>query len=91
MIPYTVEIIGKEEPIDAVKLAYAENKQTGSHYLHAVTIDGRIATIDMDKTQVIIWENNPSKEDLATVDRLIKESKEDIMCPTKKTDGMECQ
>ncbi len=74
MIPFTIEIIGKDEPIDAVKIAFGVNRKDGRRYVYAVTIDGRIVSFDSEMPAFILWENTPSKEDFEMIDRLIGES-----------------
>lgn len=79
MIPFTIEIIGRDEPIDAVKIAFGINRKDGKRYAYAVTIDGRIASFDAEMPAFILWENTPSKEDFAMIDRLIDESQVEII------------
>ena len=79
MIPFTIEIIGKDEPIDAVKIAFGFNRKDGKRYVYAVTIDNRIASFDSENPSFILWENNPSKNDFEMIDRLIQESQMEII------------
>lgn len=70
MFPVTIEVSGRDEPIDAIKVAFGQH---GEKVLaHIVTPDGRIATVD-EKDILVYWENTPTKETLAHIDRMVEE------------------
>ena len=73
MFPYSVEIVGKDEPIDAIKVAYAHNHETGKQYCYILTPDMRIASFDMEYPSHILWENCPNQEAIEFVNRLFDE------------------
>ncbi len=92
MIPFSVEIIGRNEPIDAVKVAYGVNKQTGKRYCYILTPDMRIASFDVDCPSHILWENTPNKEAIDFVNRLYSQMMHLSEQPIPiETIGVECQ
>lgn len=86
--PVTIEIEGREEPIEAVKVAFGKH---GNDILaHIVTADGRIATVPKDRL-LVWWNNCPTEEDMANMDRLIREGAELAQGGADRYRGVEAQ
>lgn len=86
MFPVTIEVSGRDEPIDAIKVAFGQH---GEKILaHIVTPDGRIATVD-EKDILVYWDNTPEQETLKQIDRMIEEGHNMARAGTPKYTGPE--
>jgi hypothetical protein len=92
MYPYTIQIAGFREPIDAVKVAYGHSNETGKVFVYILTPDNRIVSFDNENPSHILWENIPSQEGIDFVNRLFDEMvvKQNEERP-KISPGVECQ
>lgn len=86
MIPFTVEIKGRKEPIDAKKVAFGTYNNNTFAYL--VTVDNRIASVKKEDINVF-WQNEPTKKDFEHIDRMIREGKDIENIDTPDYKGME--
>lgn len=86
--PVTIEVEGRPEPIQAAKVAFGQH---GSEILaHILTPDGRIATIN-NKNILVYWDNEPTEENLAHIDRMIREGNEMAKMKGTPHHGVEAQ
>lgn len=70
MFPITIEVKGREEPIDATHVAASE--LNGIMYYFMVTPDGRIASV-REEDLLIYWDNQPSEDAIKHVIRMEQE------------------
>lgn len=88
VLPITIEVRGRTEPIDCKKVAASSIEGEKLYFL--VTADDRIASVN-EKDVLVYWENLPTKQALAHVDELIEAGTNNLMKQNIKYDGVEAQ
>lgn len=88
MLPITIEVRGRTEPIDCKKVAASSIEGEKLYFL--VTADDRIASVN-EKDVLVYWENSPTEQALTHIDKLIEAGTNNLMKQNAKYNGVEAQ